>query len=115
MDISGIWAYSEDFEYGNSEGEVKISQTGNEVNAIFTFTEKVENDYEINVIEKVQGTIIKGKILLESSYVKATQNDREISYIPNTFEVHRILPDKIIGSTYDNENVCGVFVLDRKN
>ncbi|MCY1720049.1 hypothetical protein OU798_06830 [Prolixibacteraceae bacterium Z1-6] len=113
MNISGNWTYSEDFEYGNSAGEVKITQTGNNVSAVFTFTEKVENDYEIDVIEKVQGTITDGNILLESTAVKATQDNKEIEYIPNTFEIHRISGTKIIGSSYDHDNVCGVFVLER--
>jgi len=115
MDISGIWTYSEDFEYGKSVGEVKITQTGNEVNAVFTFTEEVKNDYRINVLEKVKGTISDNKVLLESKEVTATQNGKEIAYLPNNFEVFLVSENKLVGSTYDSEEVCGVFVLERKN
>lgn len=113
MNISGNWTYNEDFEYGNSVGEVELTQSGNEVSGVFSFTEAVENNYSIQVTEKVKGTIIDGKLLLESVEVKALQNGREISYLPNTFETHRITENQIIGSTYDSENVCGVFVLER--
>lgn len=114
MNISGTWTYIEDFEYGKSEGEVEFTQDGNVVSGIFTFTEIVENDYKINVTEKVKGTMADGKLLLESFEVKALQNGRLIKYLPNTFEVHLVSEDKLVGSTYDNEDVCGVFVLERK-
>ncbi|WP_346858078.1 hypothetical protein [uncultured Draconibacterium sp.] len=115
MNISGNWTYKEDFEFGNSVGEVKVTQTGNDVSATFTFTEKVENDYEINVIESVKGIINKGKVVLESQKVKATQNGRTIEYIPNNFEVYLVSENKMVGSTYDSENVCGVFIMERIN
>lgn len=114
MNISGTWTYAEDFEYGNSEGEVELLQTGDEVNGVFTFTEEVENNYIINVTEKVKGTITNGKLLLKSTGVSAIQNDKEIDYLPNTFEVHHISEYKLVGSTFDTEDVCGVFVLERK-
>ncbi|HYQ59392.1 MAG TPA: hypothetical protein VEP89_18750 [Draconibacterium sp.] len=115
MNITGTWIYNEDFEYGNSQGEVELTQNGDEVSGVFSFTEEVENNYSIQVTEKVNGSINNGKLLLESVDVKALQNGREISYLPNTFEVHRISENKIVGSTFDSENVCGVFVLERKN
>ncbi|WP_321372674.1 hypothetical protein [uncultured Draconibacterium sp.] len=113
MNISGRWTYNEDFEYGNSEGEVELTQSGNEVSGVFSFTEAVENNYSIRVTEKVKGILSDGKLLLESVEVKALQNGREISYLPNTFETHRITENQIIGSTFDSEDVCGVFVLRR--
>lgn len=114
MNITGAWIYKEDFGYGNSEGEVEITQSGNEVMAIFTFNEKVENNYEIDVVEKTNGTITAGKILLESTEIKAIQDGKEIDYLPNSFEVHLVSKDKLVGSTYDREDVCGVFTLERK-
>lgn len=114
MNITGNWSYKEDFEYGNSIGKVELMQTGNKVSGVFTFTEELENNYRIQVTEKVKGTLIDGKLLLESVEVKALQNGHEISYLPNTFETHRITENQIIGSTYDSEDVCGVFVLERK-
>lgn len=114
MNITGIWTYSEDFEYGKSEGEVEITQTGNEVKAVFTFTEKVDNTYEIDVVEKTKGAISDGKVLLESTEVKAIQDNQKIEYLPNTFEVHLVSENKLVGSTFDSEEVCGVFILERK-
>ncbi|WP_347841486.1 hypothetical protein [uncultured Draconibacterium sp.] len=114
MDISGHWKYKEDFAYGKSKGEVELIQNGEEVSGLFVFTEEVENNYKITVTEKVKGTFDEGKLLLESMEVKAIQNGREISYLPNTFEVHRISENQIVGSTFDSEDVCGVFVLERK-
>jgi hypothetical protein len=114
MNISGIWTYKEDFGFGESEGEVEFTQIGSEVSGTFTFTENVENDYKIDVTEKVKGTISDGKVLLESIEVIALQNNKEIDYLPNNFEIHRILENKLVGSTFDSEDVCGVFVLERK-
>jgi hypothetical protein len=113
MNISGIWIYNEDFGFGKSEGEVKITQAENEVTGTFTFTEKVENAYKIDVVEKAKGIIYDGKVLLESIEVTALQNNKVIEYLPNSFEAHLVSENKLVGSTFDSEDVCGVFVLER--
>ncbi|NOQ25164.1 MAG: hypothetical protein GQ564_07350 [Bacteroidales bacterium] len=113
MNIKGVWSYNEDFEFGKSTGEVELQQLDDKVSGIFTFTEEVEKDYKIEVVEKVQGTIINGKVLLESVEVKATQNNKEIHYLPNCFDVFLVSENKLVGSTYDSEEVCGVFVMER--
>lgn len=113
MDISGNWSYNEDFEFGKSIGKANLQQNGDRVSGIFTFTEEIENDYKIEVIEKVQGKIAKGKVLLESMEVKAIQNNKEIHYLSNSFDVFLVSENRLVGSTYDNENVCGVFVMER--
>ena len=113
MNITGTWSYKEDFEYGTSVGEAELTQIGNEVEGVFSFTEKVENDYKIEVTEKVKGTIREEKVLLGSVEVTALQKGRQIDYLPNTFEVHLVSENKLVGSTYDSEEVCGVFVLEK--
>ena len=113
MNISGTWSYKEDFEYGKSEGQVVLEQIENKVSGTFTFTEEVKNDYKIDVVEKVEGTIADAKLLLKSTEVSATQQGKRIEYLPNTFEVHLISDNKLVGSTFDSEEVCGVFILEK--
>lgn len=113
MNITGTWTYKEDFEFGSSVGVVKLIQSGNEVSGILEFTEKVEDDYEIEVTEKVSGIISEGKLLLNSMEVTAIQENRSVDYLPNNFEVHLVSDNKLVGSSYDSENVCGVFVMER--
>ncbi|WP_462279914.1 hypothetical protein [Salinivirga cyanobacteriivorans] len=114
MNISGKWTYEEDFEFGKSIGEVELMQTGNVVFGEFSFTEEVENEYTIEVTEKVKGVISDGKVRLESVEVKAMQDHKAINYLPNTFDVYLASENKLVGSTYDSEDVCGVFVMERK-
>jgi hypothetical protein len=113
MDLTGNWNYSEDFEFGNSKGECKITQENNSVFAEFHFTEQVSGDYKIDVYEKTKGEIIDGKLLLESIEVLATDGEKNIGYLPNTYELHLVSDKKLVGSTFDDEIVCGVFVLDK--
>ena len=113
MNITGAWTYNEDFEFGKSNGKVDLQQDGDRVNGIFTFTEEVENEYKIEVIEKVQGTIVNERVLLESVEVKALQNNKEIHYLPNCFDVFLVSENKLVGSSYDTEEICGVFVMER--
>ncbi|MCK5781742.1 MAG: hypothetical protein KAH10_04095 [Flavobacteriales bacterium] len=113
MNVTGKWRYKEDFEFGYSEGEVRLVQIENSLYGEFDFIEKVEDDYEIVVFEKVKGKISEGKVLLESTEVVAKESGREVDYIPNTFELHLVSNDKLVGSTYDADNVCGVFTLER--
>ncbi|MCG8410931.1 MAG: hypothetical protein MI739_06585 [Bacteroidales bacterium] len=114
MDITGTWEYQEDFGFGKSAGQVELKQSNNIVSGIFTFTEEVDNDYKIDVVEKVEGTISDNKLLLKSIEVKATQNSQEINYLPNTFDIYLVSENKLVGSTFDNEDVCGVFVMERQ-
>ncbi|MEN8138016.1 MAG: hypothetical protein ABFR62_06255 [Bacteroidota bacterium] len=113
MNITGHWKYSEDFEFGESIGNVKLIQVEDSVYGEFSFTEKVENDYEIEVFEKVKGDITEGKVLLKSIEVKAKEKGRVVDYIPNNFELHLVSENKLVGSTFDSEEVCGVFTLER--
>lgn len=114
MNITGIWTYKEDFEYGKSDGVVEIKQSGNKIVARFPFPEEVKSNYKIEVVEKTKGTISDDKILLESVQVKAIQGNKEIDYLPNNFEVHLVSENRLVGSTYDSEGICGVFVMERK-
>ena len=67
-----------------------------------------------DLFEKVKGKIVEGKAILESVEVTAKEGDRLLDdYIPNNFELHLISNDKLVGSSYDAENVCGVFTLER--
>lgn len=113
MNIKGKYTYKEDFALGKSEGTAELFQEEQEVSGIFIFTEEVENDYEIDVVEKVKGTISDGKVLLKSIEVTAKQNGKVIDYLPNNFELHLVSENKLVGSTFDSEDVCGVFVLKR--
>ena len=80
---------------------------------MFSFTEMVENDYTINVVEKVEGVISDQKILLKSTEVKALQDNQQINYLPNNFDIYLVSENKLVGSTFDSEDVCGVFVMER--
>ena len=113
MDISGKWTYKEDFEFGTSEGKAEFVQKGDLVTGTFSFTEEVKNEYRIEVKENVEGHISDGKVILESTGVIAIQNGKEISYLPNTFDVHLVSDSRLVGSTFDNAEVCGVFVLEK--
>lgn len=115
MNITGNWSYKEDFEFGKSVGNAELYQDGNVVNGTFTFTEEVENEYKIDVEEKVHGIISEGKVLLKSVEVKAIQNNKQINYLPNSFDVFLVSENQLVGSTYDSEDVCGVFVLERQD
>jgi hypothetical protein len=114
MNVTGLWKYSEDFEFGKSEGEVRLVQMEDSIYAEFNFTEKVEYDYEIEVFEKAKGKIVDGKVLLEGVSVVASENGAIIEdYMSNNFDVHLVSENKLVGSSYDFENVCGVFTLER--
>lgn len=113
MNIEGTWTYHEDFEYGTSTGMVKLTQKGNEVEALFSFTEQVEDDYCIKVEEQARGGVKGNKLVLKSLRCEAYQGDRPIEYLPNNYEIYLTSATRLVGSTYDEANVCGVFVLEK--
>lgn len=112
MNISGTWNYSEDFEFGKSFGKAELKQNDTEISGVFTFTEEVQGDYRIEVSEHVKGYLKDGKVDLKSTKVTAKQNGNPIHYLHNTFEIKHISENRLVGSTYDSEGVCGVFVLE---
>lgn len=113
MNISGNWRYTEDFAFGNSQGKAELQQEGETITGTFSFTEEVKKEYRIDVVEKVRGVVSNNKVLLESTEVRAIQDGTEIDYLPNTFEMHLVSENKLVGSTFDSEEVCGVFILER--
>ncbi len=113
-DLNGKWNYSEDFGMGNSIGEVTLFHNDNTLKAEFVFTEKVDNGYEIRVEETCIGEIADGKAVLESSEVKAWNKEGElVKYLPNNFEMNIMSGTKIVGSSYDQDLVCGVFIMNK--
>ena len=113
MNLSGNWKYSEDFGAGNSVGEVLLLQKDEMLYAEFSFVEQIEGDYRIEVFEKLQGKIEDNKVLLESIEVIAKNSNGIIKYLPNSFEVHIMSDNKLVGSSFDEDNVCGVFTMER--
>ena len=113
MNLTGNWKYNEDFGAGNSVGEVVLLQKDKMLYAEFNFVEQIEGDYRIEVFEKLQGEIKDNKVLLESIEVVARNNEGEIKYMPNSFEVHIVTEKRLVGSSFDADNVCGVFTMER--
>jgi len=113
MNLTGNWKYSEDFGAGNSVGEVVLLQKDEMLYAEFNFVEQIDGDYRIEVFEKLHGEIKENKVLLESIEVIARNSEGEIKYMPNSFDVHIVSENKLVGSSFDADNVCGVFTMER--
>ncbi len=113
MNLTGNWSYSEDFGAGNSTGEVILKQVEDKLYADFSFVEEIDGDYRIEVQEKLEGEIKNSEVLLKSMEVIARNKNGIIKYLANSFEVHIVSENKLVGSSFDTDNVCGVFIMER--
>ena len=107
LNVTGLWRYKEDFEYGNSVGEVRLVQIEDTLYGEFNFTEKVGNDYEIDSIidsydmvnrkHNVQQELTRKvefhpeAVLIDIKEINAIDNNaNEVNYLIATDEAQKV-------------------------
>lgn len=115
QDISGEWKFSEEFECGTDDGIAYFEQNGNAITGYLEYIEKIEDEEPFDVRQEVSGELAGHQITLQG--VKATAKDgSELKgYNLDTLEGTLTHEGKIVGHSFDSEDICGVFVLKRKS
>lgn len=113
-DISGKWSFSEEFECGLDNGFAYFTQNGALISGYLEYVEKIEDEEAFDVIQEITGEINGHHIKLQG--VKASSKDGlEIKdYNLDTLEGTLTHEEKIVGHSFDSEDICGVFVLVRE-
>lgn len=112
--ISGKWLFSEEFECGLDKGIAQFIQNENIITGYFEYEEKIEDDEPFFVHQEISGTINGNKISLKG--LKALSPDGNVisDYNLDTLEGTLTHEGKIVGHSFDSEDICGVFVLERE-
>ncbi|MCL3782528.1 hypothetical protein EMN47_19260 [Prolixibacteraceae bacterium JC049] len=113
FDINGRWKYSEDFGFGTDLGFAEFKYTNEKIHGYLEYTETINGEEPFTIRQHVQGEIIEDKAYFNGISYELLDGDEDIVYNLDTWEGLITDEGKIVGSTFDNEDVFGVFVLER--
>jgi len=111
--IAGKWTFNEEFECGIDKGYAYIIQDREKLTGYMEYEEIIEEDEPFFVRQEFSGTIHDNKVHLVG--IKATDlkgqlvHDYNLDILEGAF-THE---GKIVGHTYDCDDICGVFVMER--
>ena len=112
--ISGKWKFSEEFECGMDKGLAFFAQNDIAITGYLEYEESIEDEVPFMVRQEISGTIHGNRINLKG--VKALNLDGSTinDYNLDTLEGTLTHEGKIVGHSFDSEDICGVFVLSRE-
>jgi hypothetical protein len=111
--ISGKWKFSEEFECGIDKGFAFITQNENTITGYFEYQELIEDEEPFMVRQEISGTIHDNRINLKGKKVLNPDGSQIVDYNLDTLEGTLTHEGKIVGHSFDSEDICGVFVLER--
>ncbi|MFA8449591.1 MAG: hypothetical protein ACEPOW_02730 [Bacteroidales bacterium] len=114
MNLTGKWIFEEDFYFGKDFGELVWSQKGTEIEGVLKFTEEIQGDKPFDVELQIQGEINGIQIYFRAVAFEIINAVEDIDYSLDSWEGIINRHGQIVGSSYDEDGICGVFTLTRK-
>lgn len=106
MDISGKYTFTEDFGYGKDEGEALLRQDGSQLKGTLSFIESIDDDEPFSVECIIEGDVNNQQVEIRVTSFKTN----DVEYYPETRVGTINNKGQIVGSSEDEQGVCGVFV-----
>jgi hypothetical protein len=113
-DISGKWMFAEEFECGKDEGIAFFTQNGNNITGYLEYEETIEDEKPFSVRQEIAGTINGNHIYLKGIQALSANGSPLHDYNLDTLEGTLTHEGKIVGHSYDCEDICGVFILAKE-
>ena len=113
IDLSGKWKFKEDFSFGKDEGAAELNQIGKDITGVLEFTETIEDESPFKVRCELQGSVVGNMVTLNVVNFKILSSKEPIEYYPETREGIINANGQIVGSSEDEQGVCGIFVFER--
>ena len=113
MDLSGSWSIKEDFSRGLTSGIVKFIQKGNKLTGTMDVTETIEDEAPIQVKQTIEGHIEENRITFKALDFKIINGPDDAEYCLDNWEGTMNSIGQIIGSSIDEQGLCGVFIMER--
>lgn len=113
-DLSGRWIFFEEFDFGTDSGFAELTQDGDSVKGYFEYEESIEDEEPFMIRQYYNGTIEGDKITFVGERCTNLDNEPFENYNLDTLEGTYTCEGKIVGHSFDCENFCGVFVLQRE-
>lgn len=112
-DISGKWKFTEEFECGLDNGFAIFIQKENSITGYLEYEEKIEDEEPFMVRQEIVGMIHNNQISLKGEKVSTPSGTPLTDYNLDTLEGTLTHEGKIVGHSFDKEDICGVFVFER--
>ncbi len=112
IDLTGKWKFKEEFGFGLDEGTADFVQKGNVLNGELLFTEKIDDEPAFVVRCSVKGIVENNNVFFEVTEF-AIDSNIDIEYFPEKREGIVNVQGQIVGSSEDEQGICGVFVMER--
>ncbi len=113
MDLSGKWRFKEDFGFGKDEGYAELMHSGDVINGNLEYTEFIENENSFKVKCELEGKVENNSVIFNVTKFKILSSAEPIEYYPEQREGIVNANGQIVGSSEDEQGICGVFVFDR--
>ncbi len=111
-DLTGKWKFREEFDFGIDEGTAEFIQDGNGIKGELLFTEKIEDDPDFEVHSTVKGFVDDNNVFFDVIKFVIDSN-ADIEYFPEKREGIVNIQGQIVGSSVDEQGICGVFIMER--
>lgn len=113
MDISGKWLFSEDFETGVNSGFAFLDQEDDRITGRLELTEQLHDETPIHVVQEIEGLVMGGKIIFKGNEFKLMNGTEDCEYALDSWEGILNSEGKIVGSSIDEQGICGVFIMEK--
>ncbi|MCW3786379.1 hypothetical protein [Plebeiibacterium sediminum] len=113
MDLTGRWIFREEFDSGKDEGVAILAQAGDRLYGVLDFTEYIENETPFQVKCQLEGKVDGDKVSLEMIDYEIISVE-PFEYFPEKREGIINQNGQIVGSSEDEQGVCGVFVFEKE-
>ncbi|MCW3804064.1 hypothetical protein [Plebeiibacterium marinum] len=114
MDLTGRWNFKEEFDSGKDEGIAILAHAGERVYGMLDFTEYIDEETPFQVKCKIEGSVIGDKVKMEMVDIEVISVE-PIEYFPEIREGIINAKGQIVGSSEDEQGICGVFVFEKAN
>lgn len=113
MDLTGRWRFKEEFDFGVDEGFAVIEHKGNKLSGVLEFTEYIQEEAPFKIKCNISGFAEGEKVILKVDEYEIIDTKEEIEYYAETREGIINSNGQIVGSSEDDQGVCGVFVFEK--
>lgn len=114
FDITGKWLFSEEFDYGRDSGFAEFKVVNEQIVGFLEYVELIDGEDPFKIKQWVEGYLDGSLFYMKGVSYEILHGEEGISYNLDSWEGAITMEGKIVGSSYDNEEIFGVFVLERE-
>ena len=114
MELTGKWRYREEYGYGMTEGELVLTQEGEQLSGRIIFTDRMDDEEEYMIQEFVRGWVRDRKVKLEAYEYDIIHSEHEVVYELDCWFGILLDEGTIKGISEDDQGVEGYIVCERR-